>query len=186
MQGPHSHMKEEWRTGCNMLHHGWNLRHCTKWNKPIAKRQILWFHLYTGKILMLGKIEGKMRRGQQRTRRLDSITDSMNMNFSKLRGIVEERRAWHAIVCGVTNSQTWLSNWVTTKLYKVFTVVKITETESRMVVPMEKEKRGVESHCLMIIEAQFYKMKRVLLKNDCDRNMLLMFLMPLNCLLENG
>ena len=53
---------------------------------------------------MLAKIEGKRRRGQQRMRRLDSITNSMNL--SKLRGIVEERGAWHAIVRGVTNSQT--------------------------------------------------------------------------------
>ena len=54
---------------------------------------------------MLVKIEGKRRRGQQRMR-LDSITKSMNMNLSKLRGIVEERGAWLAIVRGVANSQT--------------------------------------------------------------------------------
>ena len=142
-----------------MLHYGWNLRHCTKWTKPITKRQILWFHLYTEKILMLGKIEGKRRRGQQRMR-LDSITKSMNMNLSKLRGIVEERGAWLAIVRGVANSQTWLSNRVTTKkLYKVFTVVKITETESRMVVPMGKEKREIGSHGLMSIESSFKRLK---------------------------
>ena len=59
---------------------------------------------------MLGKIEGKRRRGCQRMRWLASITDSMNMSFSKLREIVKEREALHAAVHGVAKSQTQLSN----------------------------------------------------------------------------
>ena len=66
------------------------------------------------KTLMLGKIEGKRRRGWQRMRRLDSITKSMDMNLSKLQEIVKDRETWHAVVHGVTKSQTWLSNWTTT------------------------------------------------------------------------
>ena len=58
------------------------------------------------KTLMLGKIEGKRRRRLQRMRWLDSITDSMDMNLSKLRDTVEDRGAWHAGVHGVTYSQT--------------------------------------------------------------------------------
>ena len=57
-----------------------------------------------GKTLMLGKIEGKRRRSWQRMRWLDRITDSMDMNLSKLQEIVEYRGAWHAPVHGVTES----------------------------------------------------------------------------------
>ena len=76
---------------------------------------------------LLENTEGKMGRGWQRMKRLNNITDSMDMNLSKLQEIEEDREAWCAAVHGISKSQTWHSNWTTTMGNKIWSLPYMTK-----------------------------------------------------------
>ena len=107
---------------------------------------LMWRSNSLEKTLILGKIEGRRRKGQQRMRWLDGITDAMDMSSSNLKEIVKDRKAWHAAVHGVSKGQTQLSNW-TTKSYQCKSIMSTLYAVVTLKIGLIYNTYYLPSHC---------------------------------------
>jgi len=96
------------------------------------------------KTMMLGKIEGERRRGWQRMRRLENITDATDVSLSKLQELVMDRESWRAVVHGVANSRTQLSDWTEVNKTKSWFFERISKSDRPFARPIKNKRERVK------------------------------------------